>query len=77
MRLYSENTLRDSGKMFLDVSKLAIAAFCITSQLPDVWHFGYERYTIFTIEAIFFFILGNLLIRLADRMKNQKEKKRK
>lgn len=74
MRLYSENVLRDTGKMLIDSCKLIFISAFVTNRFSiDVTS---DNNVTFALVGVLCYLIGATLVRLADRMVNQKEERR-
>lgn len=73
MIILSENNYRETGKSIIDAGKLSLVALLVTYVLDtDLLFSAVLTFYLFGLSFLFY-VIGNILIRIADRKANQKE----
>lgn len=73
MIILSENNYRETGKSIIDAGKLSLVALLVTYVLDTDLLFSASLTLYLFGLSFFFYVIGNILIRIADRKANQKE----
>lgn len=77
MKLLSESVFREFGKVLLNLLQVIIVATLITNPLSGKDVITNDLLWVYLAAALFCFMFGWLFIRVADRMKEHKEKQEK